>query len=279
MENLTKLAIRAYSGTSFSPEKRGNDTAKWLSQELEADVLGMSPESSEKYRQKYLQHASRWLSRKGRVLSPMITGPSGFPVARNEKALNAEFKAWEDFQAWRSKWISRQNRERTKSPEEEIDDALAELDKAVLFQERAKITNKVIRGIGTPEEKIKLIQELTGWDERVSTKLMEPDCFGYLGVAPFSLTNNNAKIKRLRDKLTTMRRRIETRDSFETIEFEGGRITIEEDRVMVRHDVKPPREIIDRFKSNGFRWSPHWKCWCRKHTAQALRIAKELIKP
>ena len=96
-------------------------------------------------------------------------------------------------------------------------------------------------------------------------------------VPAFQLTSNRNKIKRLQEKLETMRKRIEVKTSFEGIKFEGGEIVIEDDRVKIKHDEKPSREVIDALKSRGFRWSPNWQAWVRKHTQQAIYDAKNII--
>ena len=84
----------------------------------------------------------------------------------------------------------------------------------------------------------------------------------YSGTIPgYALTNRNAKINRLKDKVIVMLSRIERKDNWEDIKFNGGYVTI---------------DIITELKKNGFRWSPNWKCWCRKHTGNAISVTKNL---
>ncbi len=73
-----------------------------------------------------------------------------------------------------------------------------------------------------------------------------------------------------------MQGRIERKNTWQDIIFEGGRVTIEDDRLKIYHDEKPEREIINEIKSNGFRYSPHWVCWTRKHTANAIHSLRQL---
>jgi hypothetical protein len=49
-----------------------------------------------------------------------------------------------------------------------------------------------------------------------------------------------------------------------------------EDRIQIKHNEKPPREIINRIKSNGFHWSPSNKVWQRQITEQAIYKASLL---
>jgi hypothetical protein len=88
---------------------------------------------------------------------------------------------------------------------------------------------------------------------------------------------SNTRIKRLADKLKVMHSRVARKETFEPITFDGGTITIENDRVCVRHDHKPDKTVMDALRSSGFRWSPHMVCWCRKHTLQAIMDAKRIV--
>jgi len=112
-------------------------------------------------------------------------------------------------------------------------------------------------------------------DNMILESLQDGNWWGY-GFAPFSLTNNNAKVKSARQKVLIMQVRIERKSTWEDITFEGGYVTIEDDRVKIFHDEKPSRETIQEIKSNGYRWSPNWVCWCRKHTGNAVHGLKYL---
>ena len=264
---------RAHSATSFSPERRADQCVRDFSAELEADLVELGDKTGN-YKEKYLAHLRKWTAAKSRTMSPMITGPANFPAERNRKAFERERRAWEEFQAWRERYIKRANRVPTKTPEEEIDDALIRLEKERNAHTLMVEVNKIHRRKVSDEEKRKAFADELELAPEMVEKMMEPDCYGRRGFASCSLTNSNARIKNLERKLIVMKSRIERRDTFEKIEFDGGTIDIENDRVVIRHDEKPEPEVIQALKANGFRWSPHWKCWCRKHTANALRAAK-----
>ena len=269
IESLRQLFFNAYANASFDPEKRTEADIQAFSQELEADLQELG--SANNYEVKYIKHLSLWLARKARVLSWMITGPANFPVARNQKACASTDKAWEEFRTWRKRYIKRANAVRTKSPEEEIDLALAELDKEKTFHEMLLIVSKILRTKETPIEKFNKIKEQTTFEDKVIYSLFEPwSCSS-------SLTSSNAKIKRLADKLKVMRSRVTRKESFEPITFDGGTITIENDRVCIRHDSKPEKEVRLTLGKSGFHWSSHWSCWCRKHTLQANMDAKKIV--
>lgn len=93
-----QLAIRAHAGTSHTPEERGPAHQRDYVRTMRAAherlaPLAKTPEQKallvaelEKFRDGYLKRAKAWLEAKARVISPLVTGPANFPVARNEKA-------------------------------------------------------------------------------------------------------------------------------------------------------------------------------------------------
>ncbi len=265
----------AHVWSSFYPERRATQMVKEWSEQLENDLKELG-ENQGNYKEKFVEKWLKWVSSKSNCASTMITGGANFNVRRNEKALNREQANYENLTKWREKYFSAVNRVKTLSPEEELDNALAELDEVSNRQEMMKEINSSIRkhgkGISVNEQINLLIKE--GFPNKIIEDICERN--GVLKFMGFQLTNNNAKIKRLKDKVLTMKHRIETKNTFDDIQFDGGYVTIEDDRFKIFHDEKPSKEVIQEIKSNGFRWSPHWKCWCRKHTSNALRVVNQL---
>lgn len=274
-----QAAYAAHSNTSFYPEKRADYLIKEYSEELTEDLNELG-ENSGNYKEKYINHLTTWLSAKGRCLSAMITGSARFPVARNGKAMNSERNHYDKFRHWRERYFKAVNRVRTPSPEEELDSALADLDNLLSKQELMKLVNKIIRAnYKKGVEVVKQALLMAEIDVQLIEEVTAPDRFGGMGFASFKLTNNNAKIKARREKVEKMKARIENKTNWEDISFEGGCITVEDDRVKVFHDSKPEQNTIDSLKSKGFRWSRHWVCWSRKHTAQAVYDARCICTP
>ena len=274
LDKYYDIAYRAYSGISFYPEKRSRQTIDEFSTELVADLADL--ENKGNYQDKYEAKFIAWLSAKGRCMSVMITGCSNFPVARNKKNMQSEQNRWEEFRTWRERYFKAVNRQRTLSPEEEIDVTLAKLDKLIVAQETMKGINKIVKSKKTDDEKIAEIVEKYGLKEDEAKKILTPDCMGFIGFAPYSLNNNNARIKNAREKLEIMKSRIARKETWEPIIFTGGKIDIKSDRVIVKHDEKPAADVIIKLKARGFRWSRNQGCWVRKHTARAIIDAKEI---
>lgn len=277
LSQFWNLCYEAHSNVSFSPEKRATMYVKEYSMILEEDLkeLGDTPGN---YKEKFIRYFTNWMSAKSRCLSSMITGPANFPVRRAEKANNSEHNRYTEFMTWRTNYFKAVNRIPTKSPEEELYLAERKLEQQLNLQFRLKEINKLIRKAKTDNIKDLLTFLLQSDWEFTNEELHQiSDNYGHGYKVPgFVLTNLNARIKSTKEKIVIMTNRIDTKKAWEDISFDGGYVTIEDDRVKVYHDEKPTREIINEIKKNGFRWSPHWKCWCRKHTQNALYQVRNL---
>ena len=92
----------------------------------------------------------------------------------------------------------------------------------------------------------------------------------------WALSNNSAVIRTAKERLEKLAIASEMPD--EVIPFDGGEIESdsETNRIIVRHDEKPDRTVIDKLKSRGFKWSPQAKAWQRLRSKSALYTAKEI---
>ncbi len=116
-------------------------------------------------------------------------------------------------------------------------------------------------------------------NEKIARLMLEPDCHGYIGHAPYELTNNNAKIKSTEKRIMQLK-------AAQTLQTESFVVdglcelifNIEENRVQFIFDGKPSAEIRQLLKSSAFRWSPTQKAWQRQLTNNARYSAKLLLK-
>ncbi|SGO61550.1 Domain of uncharacterised function (DUF3560) [Mycobacterium tuberculosis] len=102
--------------------------------------------------------------------------------------------------------------------------------------------------------------------------------FGAANFKPFDLTNSNARIRRIKERI----RKIEAAAEDETreIPFTGGLIVdnVEANRIQIVFDKKPGDKLRSSLKRNGFRWSPRNQAWQRHRNKTALYVAQEIIK-
>lgn len=156
--------------------------------------------------------------------------------------------------------------------------AESDLDKAVKSQELMKKANSIIKSNKDVETRLK--NELNLSEQNIY-KLINPDRFGRVGFASYSLTNNNANIKRLRERVAMLTKKHNAlkSDKKEAYTFDGGRIEVNYplDRVQIFFDEKPDADTRTKMKSSGWKWAPSEGAWQRKNTPDALFVAKRMF--
>ncbi len=98
---------------------------------------------------------------------------------------------------------------------------------------------------------------------------------------PYELSNNNAEIRRTRQRIEQLSQDREL--GFVGWEFEGGEAVIntEKNRLQLMFEEKPSEEQRSTLKRNGFRWSPSEQAWQRQLNGNAMYAANRIdfIKP
>lgn len=93
--------------------------------------------------------------------------------------------------------------------------------------------------------------------------------------APFQISNNNANIKRVRDRITSLGQR-----PTETTEHQIGQVRIvenaEANRLQMFFPGKPADDIRKALKSAGFHWSPTEGAWQRQISNAARWYAEQV---
>lgn len=284
--------IDSYARISFYGERRGAEDFTYYSELLASDLEELG-ESQGQYAERFVSHVMDIYHRQANCTSAFIVGPAKYNVRQHEKRWDSRDRAYDHFQHWRERYFKRVNRVRTPSPEDEIESAVADIDKLLRYQAVAKETNKIIRKYKIDRDYMVGFEKsqnerdcsiallfLYEYDENPEARvnsILKADCFGNRGYASFELTSISTKIRARRKKIEAMKVRIERKKDFEDIKFQGGYATIENDRVVIYHDEKPERSVIQAIKGRGFRWSPRFKCWCRKHTGNAIYDLNDLV--
>lgn len=295
-----QLAYDAHRGTSFSPDKRAKQEIAGYMVEMEtvsarfAEFATPENETSlmadlERYRQGYLQRLNARLAAKSRCLSTMITGSSNFNHRRNQKANDTEHRRTTEFLEWREKALSRLNRDYNpvaiaarpilSDEDDAIEQLRAKIEAAEKDQAQMKAVNKIVRSKKMDgQQKADAIDKLG-----MSQELME--YFTRIGEGKFPgfrLTNNNANIRRMKQRITQLEReaaRPEVEDRQATID--GTPVTIvenrDESRLQLIFDGKPPAPVIATLQSHGFRWARSQGAWQRLLNNNARWTIKRLI--
>ena len=251
LEDLLELAVRAHSLTSHVPEDRGKAMIKEHSAELESDLVFVREHGGDekRYTENYRKYFSAWLAARGRCASWMITGRANFPVRKMEKANRSERNRAAEFRTWREKArkaIVRDFNRANKTPASEIERARQQIKDDEAEQERMKLANKIIRKHKSNplDAATELVAQL-GLSEKEARSVASPDCIGDVGYAPYRLQNNNANIRRMKERLIELEKK----------EASGGVIVIGHPT----DDSATPG--VGQLTSN-IRRHRRWPCWC-----------------
>lgn len=96
--------------------------------------------------------------------------------------------------------------------------------------------------------------------------------------ADFQLTNNNATIKSVKDRIEKLTQLKENTSEYERLDGLEIKENKELMRIQLLFEERPTSEIITILKSNGFKWAPSQKAWQRQLTENGIRSTKQIIK-
>ena len=282
-------ARRAKEMNSYSDYKPGSATAEYRHyvdnafEIAQAQKKRVDPMYHEKidslldtYARKLAANMNHSFAIDARVPSILIAGGSNFPVRQKEKqnaARDSNMREWQYIQGLLDKIRSTgMGGIRQDDPQAipKLEKKLAGLEKA---QETMKAVNAYYRKHGTldgcphlsPEnlEKLKVAM-VSGW---------------HYEKKPFQsweLSNNNAEIRRIRQRIDSLTRAKET--VYVGWEFEGGHVEAnrEQSRLQVFFDDKPDADARQQLKEHGFRWAPSVGAWQRLLNGNAYYAADRI---
>lgn len=141
-------------------------------------------------------------------------------------------------------------------------------------QELIKEANRLLKKKGGPNREglYKLNPVFT--DARID-ELLKPDFCGRVGFPGYELTNNNANIRRMKERLKSLEAKSQDEESEKVVN--GVRIVenVDENRCQLFFNGKPAENVRAFLKSNGFRWSPSNGCWQRQRSNAATYYAEK----
>ena len=282
-------ARRAKEMNSYSDYKPGSATAEYRHyvdnafEIAQAQKKRVDPMYHEKidslldtYARKLAANMNHSFAIDARVPSILIAGGSNFPVRQKERqnaARDSNMQEWQYIQGLLDKIRSTgMGGIRQDDPQAipKLEKKLAGLEKA---QETMKAVNAYYRKHGTldgcphlsPENLEKLKADMvSGW---------------HYEKKPFQsweLSNNNAEIHRIRQRIDSLTRAKET--VYVGWEFEGGHVEAnrEQSRLQVFFDGKPDADTRQQLKEHGFRWAPSVGAWQRLLNGNAYYAADRI---
>lgn len=145
-------------------------------------------------------------------------------------------------------------------------------------QELMKAANRILRKhSGAPEKQVAALV-LAGFTEAQAQEAIKPDFMGRVGFPSYALSNNNANIHRIEQRI----KQLEANRQRKPAQIEGNGYTYKEDgednRAMFLFTGKPAKETRDVLKRHGFRWSPTRGAWVRQLTGNAVWSAQRVME-
>lgn len=285
-------ARQARAMWSFSDYKQGSKTAEYRAavDECYAEVDRLPEELKEKgaaMADRYARRLAEWYNKQFRIEmmcpSVMISGGSNFPVRKKEKqnaAQDRHYQLYKEIQQIPEKiaGLLRGTNIIKSSDADALQKLQQKVEKLEAWQAEMKEANAYYRKHKT----MKGFKDFS--DKRAETldKAIEESWYKK-PFAPFELTNNNAKIKNTKARITEIERlkkkAAEAAEQPES-EKETTLFKIVENaeimRLQVIFDGKPNAEARQIMKSNGFRWSPSNSAWQRQLTDNARYAVKRV---
>ena len=284
-------ARRAKEANSFSDYSAGSATTSYRRQVDKAVKIAehqkerVEPEYHEKidalvdlYARKLADNVNKVNEIDASVPSVMIAGASNFPVRKKERQnqrRDANMTEYKRIQGILDKIQSVGMGGITSDDPRALEKLYAKLKEREDLQEKMKAVNAYYRKNGaldgcpllTPETIAKLTATMTKFDH-----------------APYpgwALSNNNANIRRLRERITELEKEAE-RAAEKPEDIEGEGYTIRENseigRIQIFFDDKPDADVRSLLKSYGFRWAPSQSAWQRMLNENGRRAAKDVIE-
>lgn len=282
-------ARRAKEAISFSDYKPGSATAEYRHYVDEAAEIAarqkkrVDPSFHEKidglldaYARKLAANMNKGYEITARVPSIMIAGGSNFPVRKKEKqnaAADKNMEEYREIQGLLDKIRSTGMGGISADDPNAVSKLESKLAKLEALQETMKAVNAYYRKHKTldgcphlsPEQIEKLKASMSG-SYRANPKPFES----------YQLSNNNAEIHRLKNRITALTRRKEL--GYVGWEFDGGRVEANtaDNRLQIFFDEKPDKEIREELKGNGFRYAPSAEAWQRQLNDNAIYAADRI---
>ena len=282
-------ARRAKEAISFSDYKPGSATAEYRHYVDEAAELAarqkkrVDPSFHAKidglldtYARKLAANMNKGYEITARVPSILITGGSNFPVRKKEKqnaAADKNMEEYREIQGLLDKIRSTGMGGISADDPDAVSKLESKLAKLETLQETMKAVNAYYRKNKTldgcphlsPEQIEKLKASMSG-SYRANPKPFES----------YQLSNNNAEIHRLKDRITALTRRKEL--GYVGWEFDGGRVEANtaDNRLQIFFDEKPEKDIREELKGNGFRYAPSAEAWQRQLNDNAIYAADRI---
>lgn len=236
---------------------------------------------------RYARKLAEWYNKESAVESMcpsvLISGAGNFPVRKKEKQnerRDALMQERANIDALLRRIASAGSDAIKSGDAQALEKLRMKLEKLESAQETMRETNAYYRKEKTLDGCPFLSLENI---ESIKKSMKEPWFLGDAPFAPYSLANNSAKIRQVKERIATLEKAKEAGTQEHTaddIGIDGLRIVENTDamRIQLVFDEKPDEETRDILKSNGFKWSPSSRAWQRMLNGNGKFAAQAVVK-
>lgn len=273
-------ARRAKEANSFYSYVEGSATAAYrrevdrAAEIAERQKSRVSPEYHDRidglldaYARRLAANYNHRYSIDARVPSVMVAGPAKFPVKEKEKqnaARDSNMAEYQEIQGLLDKITSCGMGGVMSDDPAALDKLRAKLKKLEDLQAKMKAANAYYRKHKTLEGCPDLT---TGEIQAISAEMKNSWRSNPVPFEAYELSNNNATIKRTRERIAALEAEAERAAAGGAEDYEGKGYTLRENtdicRIQFIFDGKPDDDVRSLLKSHGFKWSPREGAWQR----------------
>ena len=288
-----ELARRSHDMMSMSDYKKGSATEEYqrmvdkacdIAESQKRRVDSMYHDKIDDLLDSYARRLADNINNSNRIgtmcPSILIAGGSGFNVRKKERqnaAADRNMQEWNEIQGILHKIRSVGTGGISGDDPNALNKLRAKLESLERLQNRMKAANAAIRMKDRAKGDAKLAE--MGYSPSDIKELRSPDFCGRIGYPSYQLSNNNANIHRIRERIEELEKRQDS-PAPEGWKFDGGEVVInaELNRLQIVLDDRPDADTKQALKSHGFRWAPSQGAWQRQLTDNAIHAAKAITR-
>jgi hypothetical protein len=287
------LARRSKENMSFSDYEKGsatreyNEVVREAKDKIERAKSRVSQEGKERLDRLFLAYCTKyanWLNKSnangaGHV-SALIAGPANYNMKAHAKYMNREENLWKEYDEIKnidSKIYAIVRGD--KIIKSNASDAVEKLQKKITALENHQTQMKAANAYYRKNKTLVGYNNFTDEEAHREDERIKTDYSWCMQPYPsFYLTNNNAKIRSAKERLSQISK-LKERDVKESI-VNGVRVVenTEAVRIQLFFDGKPDVEMRNKLKHNGFHWSPSVGAWQRQLNNNGIYAARRVLE-
>lgn len=275
MAELWEAARRAFSATSFDPEKRAAQYIREYEKLLLDDLKEIPQDEQGQYIAKFKEWVATLFAKHSRIMSAAITGPARFPTERNRKANNSYESAVAEFQSWRERVQAAAARriEAAKPQEQKTAEAWERIKEDIdRFVDWNLCSTNLYNRLETIARKgeVELMQQAIDYVRELNKGRKRPI---------YTERHKFFKLAELAAAIRGRRAATATKEN-KDVPFDGGivRYNFAEDRLQILFNEIPDKEFRTKMHNQyRFNWSRQFGAWQRQLTPNAECAAERLL--